>query len=62
MNSSPMILRFCSGSVTPASFDDEALLRLHVHERHVEDAVERLDDLLGLALRSRPWSTKTQVS
>ena len=29
---------------------DEALLRLDVHERHVVEAVERLDHLLGLAL------------
>ena len=29
---------------------DEALLHLHVHERHVEVAVERRDDLLRLAL------------
>ena len=29
---------------------EEALLRLHVHERHVEVAVERLDDLLRLVL------------
>jgi len=28
----------------------EALLRLHMHERDVEDAVERLDHLLGLTL------------
>jgi hypothetical protein len=45
-----MILRFVSGSVTPASLVEEALLRLHVHERHVEVAAEGLDDLLGLAL------------
>ena len=29
---------------------EEALLRLHVDERHVEVAAERLDDLLGLVL------------
>ena len=50
MNSSPTILRFSSGSETPREPREEALLRLHVDERHVEVAAERLDDLLGLVL------------
>ena len=45
-----MILRFSSGSVTPASLREEPLLRLDVDERDVEGAVEHLDHLLGLAL------------
>ena len=45
-----MILRFVSGIGDAGELRDEALLRLHVHERHVEEAVERLDHLLGLAL------------
>ena len=50
MNSSPTILRFSSGSDTPASRREEALLRLDVDERHVEVAAERLDDLVRLVL------------
>ena len=50
MNVSPMILRFCSGSVTPARSCRNRSLRLHVDERHLEVAAERLDHLLGLAL------------
>ena len=50
MNSSPTILRFVSGSLTPASCVEEPLLRAHVHERHVEVAAEGLDDLLRLVL------------
>ena len=50
MNSSPTILRFSSGSDDAGEPREEALLRLHVDERHVEVAAERLDDLLGLVL------------
>ena len=45
-----MSLRFSSGSVTPSSRREEALLRLDVDERHVEVAAERLDHLLRLVL------------
>jgi hypothetical protein len=62
MNSSPIVLRFVSGSVTPARLREEAVAGLHVHERHVEVPSERLLDLLGLALASQPVSTNTQVS
>ena len=54
MNSSPTILRLRSGSSTPASRDEESLLRLHVHERHVEVPAERLDDLVRLAPAQQP--------
>ncbi len=50
MNSSPTIFRFVSGSLTPASRREEALLRANVHERHVEVAAERLHHLLGFVL------------
>ena len=48
MNSSPTIVRFSSGSVTPASRVRKRSCAAHVHERHVEVAAERLDHLLGL--------------
>ena len=54
MNSSPTIVRFSSGSETPGEPREEALLRLHVHERHAEVARERLDDLLRLVLAQEP--------
>ena len=54
MNSSPMRLRFSSGSVDAGEPREEALLRLHVDERHVEVAAERLDDLRGLVLAQQP--------
>ena len=54
MNSSPTILRFVSGSVTPASFVRNLLLGPDVHERHVEVTAERLDDLLCLVLAHQP--------
>ena len=50
MNSSPTILRFSSGIGDAGEAREEALLRLHVDERDVEVAGERLDDLLGLVL------------
>ena len=50
MNSSPIALRFSSGSVTPSSRARNRSSRLDVHERHVEVAVERLDDLRRLVL------------
>ena len=50
MNSSPMALRFSSGSVTPASRVEEAVGGAHVDELDALVAAERLDDLLALAL------------
>ena len=54
MNSSPTILRFSSGSVTPASRVEEPLAGVDVDERHLEVPAERLDDLLGLVLAEQP--------
>ena len=48
MNSSPMRLRFSSGSVTPASRARKRSCACDVDERHVEAVAERLDDLRGL--------------
>ena len=45
-----MILRLLSGSVTPASFVEEAVLCLHVHERHAETVAERVHHLRRLVL------------
>ena len=50
MNSSPMILRFASGSVTSASLSRKRPADVHVDERHVGVLAERLDDLLGLVM------------
>jgi hypothetical protein len=41
---------------------EEALLRVDDHEVHAGRGDEVALDLLGLALRSNPWSTNTQVS
>ena len=49
MNSSPMILRFASGSVTSRACPKTSR-RVHVDERHVRVLGERLDDLLGLVV------------
>ncbi len=48
MNSSPISRRFSSGSSTPLEPREEPVLCLHVDERHLEVAAERLHDLLGL--------------
>ena len=50
MNSSPIALRFSSGSATPVEPREEPLLRVDVDERHVEVALEGLDDLRRLVL------------
>ena len=50
MNCSPMILRFCSGSVTPCSAARNRSAASTWQQRHLEVVVERLDDLLGLVL------------
>ena len=49
MNSRPMIFRFFSGSVTPASRSRKRFARVHRPERHVEAALEERLDLLALA-------------
>ena len=48
MKSAPMVLRFASGSVMPASAREEALAGVDVHQRDVEVAAEQRHDLLGL--------------
>ena len=58
-----MMRRFCSGSVDAGEPREEALARVHVHERHVEVvAGTRVTTCSASFLRSRPWSTNTQVS
>ena len=44
-----MVLRFCSGSVTPVERAEEQLFRLNVHERDVVAVAEQRHDLLRLA-------------
>ena len=50
MNSSPIILRFCSGSDDPRQLGEETLLGLHVNQRDVEVAAEGLLHILALVL------------
>ena len=50
MNCSPMMRRFCSGSVTPCERGQEPVGGVDVAQRHLEVVVERLDHLLGLVL------------
>ena len=47
MNSLPMVLRFCSGSVTPSSAPRKCVRGVDVHQRDVVVAAEQIDD--GLA-------------
>ena len=54
MNSRPMILRFCSGSETPASADEELLARIDRDEAHAGRGDVVLLDLLALALAQQP--------
>ena len=49
MNSRPMILRFSSGSETPASADEEAVLGVDDDEVDAGRRDEVLLDLLGLS-------------
>ena len=54
MNSRPMILRFSSGSLTPASAPTEDLGRVDDLQRHAGRRHEVLLDLLGLAGAQQP--------
>ena len=54
MNSVPMILRFCSGSVTPFSLARIALLGVDRDQRDVEVVAEGGDHLLALVLAHQP--------
>ena len=47
MNVAPMIFRFCSGSVTPASRSRNSRRRVDEHERQLQP-LESLADLRGL--------------
>ena len=50
MKTRPMVLRFCSGSVTPAQRGEEPLPRVDRDEVQLEVLAERGHDLLGLPL------------
>ena len=50
MNSAPMILRFCSGSVTPASRAEEARRRVDHDQRQLHPVAEPILDLGRLLL------------
>ena len=49
MNNLPMVLRFCSGSSTPASALRNVPRRVDVHQRNVVAVAEQRHDLLRLA-------------
>ncbi len=49
INSAPIILRFASGSDTPASLFREAIRGVHVDEICIHLMAEDLHDLLGLS-------------
>ena len=62
-NSLPMILRLASGSATPASCRGTSLAGVDVRSPARADASANISiTCVGLVRRSRPWSTKTQVS
>jgi hypothetical protein len=50
MKTRPMILRFCSGSLTPASASRKRSTRVDVHQLEVEAPAEHPLDLGALAL------------
>ena len=54
MNSSPMILRFCSGSSTPASRARKRLARVDHDEAHPEVLLEGRPEQLRLLLAHQP--------
>ena len=62
MNSRPMILRFCSGSVTPASAARNAGGGVDDLEVEPVAATKSFSTCSASPVRSSPWSTKTQVS
>ena len=63
MKRRPMVLRFNSGSVTPASSPRKSFRRIHVHQRDVVVVPEQVDHGGGLVpCAALPWSTNTQVS
>ena len=54
MNSSPIALRFCSGSVMPVEPLEEPVRRPHVDQLDPLVTAERLDDLVALVLAHEP--------
>ena len=54
MNSSPIALRFSSGSITPSSRSKNRSAGPHVDELDALVALEGLDHLLALALAHQP--------
>ena len=62
MNSSPMILRFFSGSSTPASLVRKRSLASIMMRFILKVSLKIFSIDSGSFLRMRPWSTKTQVS
>ena len=62
MNSRPMILRFCSGSVTPASAARNRSAASTVCRSTPVAATKSRSTCWRSPARSSPWSTNTQVS
>ena len=62
MNSAADDLPLLLGLLDAGEQREEALLRLHVDERHVEVLAEVSTTCSASSLRSRPWSTNTHVS
>ena len=62
MNSRPMILRFSSGSVTPASASRNRLRASTTTSATSVAATKSRSTCSGSPSRSSPWSTNTQVS
>ncbi len=62
MNSRPMILRFCSGSVTPASAARNTGAASTTFRSTPVAATKSFSTCSASPVRSSPWSTKTQVS
>ena len=62
MNSRPMILRFSSGSLTPASASRKRFCASTTWSSTPVAATKSRSTCSASPLRSSPWSTKTQVS
>ena len=62
MNSRPMILRFSSGSLTPASASRKRFWASTTCSETPVAATKSRSTCSASPLRSRPWSTNTQVS
>ena len=62
MNVAPMILRFCSGSVTPASRSRNRLGGVDEHQRQLQPLEAACGSAAASSSRSTPLSTKMHVS